>query len=268
MTLLQIVVLAVVQGITEFLPISSSGHLILVPELTDWPDQGTLIDVAVHVGTLLAVMLYFWRDMGLLLQGAASLARGRLDRGGRLLLLLAVGTVPVVLIGFWLHSQDLIAGMRSAEVIGWTMLLFGLVLYWADRVGNASQRMETLNLGQVVVVGLAQALALIPGTSRSGICITAARFLGFERGDAARLAMLLAIPTILAAGLLGGVELWKTDSLSLGQDALTAAGLAFVTALIAIWAMMRWLQRATYTPFVIYRIVLGVGLLAWVYGWA
>ncbi|MCG8690788.1 MAG: undecaprenyl-diphosphate phosphatase [Minwuiales bacterium] len=265
MTLLQIVVLSVIQGITEFLPISSSGHLVLVPALTGWPDQGPLIDVAVHVGTLLAVMLYFWRDMGLLLRGAASLARGRIDPGARLLLLLGVGTVPIVLFGAWLHFGGHSAGLRSAELIGWTMLLFGVVLYWSDRVGSAMQRMETLTLGQVVVVGLAQALALIPGTSRSGICITAARFLGFERGDAARLAMLLAIPTILAAGLLGGFELWKTESLALGQDALIAAILAFVTALIAIWAMMRWLQRATYTPFVVYRIVLGAGLLIWVY---
>ncbi len=266
MSLLQLFVLSAVQGITEFLPISSSGHLILVPQLTDWPDQGVLIDVAVHVGTLLAVLIYFRRDVLLLLRGLVSLLSGRLDApGARLALYLTIGTLPVVLVGLAFHAADLPGRLRSAELIGWTTFGFGLVLFLADRVGATVGRIEHLTAVKILLIGGAQALALVPGTSRSGICITAARLLGFERTEAARLAMLLSIPTIVAAGSLGALDVWQSGDATLGADAVIAAALAFATALGAIWAMMRWLRTATYTPFVIYRTLLGGALLAWVY---
>jgi len=254
-----------VQGITEFLPISSSGHLILVPIVFGWPDQGLLMDVAVHVGTLGAVMLYFWRDMAAMAMGSIHLVRGQWNPGAQLALMVIIATIPVVLAGFTLnHFYP--EGIRSMEVIGWATLGFGVLLYAADRLGATSRRIEDVQLSQAMVIGVSQILALIPGTSRSGITMTAARTLGFDRSEAARFSLLLSIPTILGAGLLKGKELYETGNAQLTADAYTAAGLALVSALIAIWAMMQWLQRATFTPFVIYRIILGILLLVFAYG--
>ncbi len=268
MELINIVVLALVQGITEFLPISSSAHLILVPVFTDWPDQGLAIDVAVHVGTLGAVVAYFWRDVIEMIVGLVRLPGGRGGAGGRLALQVAVATVPVVLAGFWLKSSGLADQLRSAAVIGWTMLGFGVVLYVADRIGLTVKRVEHLTLPGALVIGLAQVLALIPGTSRSGITITAARFAGYERAEAARFSLLLSIPTIIAAGGLAGFDIYRSGDISLGLDAGLAALLAFLSALVAIAAMMSWLKRASFAPFVVYRVLFGGGLLIWAYGFA
>ena len=265
MPILHIVVLAVVQGITEFLPISSSGHLILVPIVFGWPDQGLMMDVAVHVGTLGAVMLYFWRDVAAMAMGLVHLARGKWTPGAKLALWVILGTIPVVVAGFALNRYypD---GIRSMAVIGWATLGFGVLLYAADRLGGTGRRLGAMNLPQALVIGLSQILALIPGTSRSGITMTAARMLGFDRSDAARFSLLLSIPTILGAGVLKGKELYETGNAQLTADAYTAAGLALLSALVAIWAMMQWLRRSTFTPFVIYRIILGVVLLVFAYG--
>lgn len=265
MPLLHIAILALVQGITEFLPISSSGHLVLVPVLLEWPDQGLVIDVAVHVGTLGAVMLYFWRDVALMIGGLGRLATGRLDGGGRLAAFVVVGTIPVIIAGFALN-HFVPGGIRSIEVIAWTTLGFGIVLYLADRMGMTLRRMDHMGFVDAVIIGLAQVLALIPGTSRSGITMTAARGLGFERPDAARFSMLLSMPAILGAGVLKGVELYQSGDAALTASALIAAGLALISALIAIWAMMAWLRRSTFTPFVVYRVLLGGFLLAVAYG--
>jgi undecaprenyl-diphosphatase len=259
-----ILILALVQGITEFLPISSSGHLILTSQILGWPDQGLMIDVAVHMGTLLAVVLYFWRDIWDMTLGALFLLRGRMTPGGKLALLVIVATIPVIIVGF-LGKDYVETQFRSAELIAWSTLGFGIVLWIADKVGMTVHRMEHLNWGNAIFIGLMQVLALIPGTSRSGITMTAARFLGMERADAARFSMLLSIPTILGAGVLGGLDLYKTGDLALRHDAIIAAALSFVTAVIAIWGLMRWLRNAGFGPFVLYRIVLAAGLLYWVY---
>ena len=265
MSLLHIFVVAVIQGITEFLPISSSGHLILIPAFTDWPDQGRGIDVAVHVGTLLAVLIFFWRDVLGAAGGFLQIFLGRITAGGRLALALILGTIPVVIAGYFAAASGLIDQMRSAEVIGWTMLGFGVLLYIADKVGMKIRRLEHMTYFSALLIGLAQVLALIPGTSRSGITMTAARFLGFEAYAAARFSMLMSIPTILAAGLLDGVKLHEAGQLDFGSDAVITAGLAFLCAMGALAAMMAWLRHADFTPFVIYRIILGIGLLWWVY---
>jgi len=263
--LLHIAILALVQGITEFLPISSSGHLVLVPVLLDWPDQGLVIDVAVHVGILGAVMLYFWRDVALMIGGLGRLATGRLDGGGRLAAYVIVVTIPVIIAGFALN-HFVPGGIRSIEVIAWTTLGFGILLYLADRMGMTLRRMDHMGFADAVIIGVAQVLALIPGTSRSGITMTAARGLGFERPDAARFSMLLSMPAILGAGVLKGVELYQSGDATLTVSALIAAGLALISALIAIWAMMAWLRRSTFTPFVVYRVLLGAFLLDVAYG--
>lgn len=264
MALYHILILAIVQGITEFLPISSSGHLVLTSKVLGWPDQGLTLDIAVHVGTLFAVMLYFWRDIWMMLVGVVRLAMGRGGPGARLAGFVVIGTIPVVLAGYF--GKDFIAtSLRSAEIIAWTTLGFGILLWISDKVGMTLRTVEHLNWGGVLFIGLMQVLALIPGTSRSGITITAARFLGMERPEAARFSMLLSIPTILGAGLLSGYDVYQSGDFALGRDVAVAAVLAFITAIIAIWAMMRWLRRASFTPFVVYRTLLAAGLLYWVY---
>lgn len=263
---LQIVVLALVQGITEFLPISSSGHLILVPLLTGWQDQGLLLDVAVHVGSLGAVVLYFRRDVGAMLRGLLVWRpSGPSDEPGlRLVGLVAVGTVPVVLAGAALKFAGT-DSLRSMALIGWTTLGFGLLLYLADRLGAQERSVQQMGFGGALAIGIAQALALIPGTSRSGITMTAARALGFRREEAARFSMLLSIPTIIAAGGLLTLDLIELGQAELRSDVLLGALLAFVSALLAIALLMRWLERASFTPFVVYRVILGAGLLAFAY---
>ncbi len=266
MTLLHIVVLALVQGITEFLPISSSGHLVLVPLLTDWPDQGMHMDVAVHVGTLLAVMLYFWRDVVAMVKGTLRLFKGKRDPGARLALMVIVGTIPVVVAGYAMSRSMDMDALRSLEVLGWTTLGFGLLLLIADKMCMTVKRIEHMSLVDTIIIGLMQVLALVPGTSRSGITMTAARFLGYERSESARFSMLLSMPTIAAAGTLVALDLWKAGDIRVTEFALMGMGLSFVSALVAITAMMAWLRHAGFTPFVIYRVLLGGFLLLLAYG--
>lgn len=266
MALTQIIVLAIVQGITEFLPISSSGHLILVPIVAGWPDQGLMLDVAVHVGTLGAVMIYFWQDLMAMTLGVFRLLKGHRDPGARLAGQVIIATLPVLFAGY-LFDQYVGDGLRSIQVIGWTTLGFGILLYIADQLCMTVKRLDHSTYLDVIIIGVVQVLALIPGTSRSGITMTAARFLGYERSDAARFSMLLSIPTIAASGLWLGLTLHKVDDVQMTQGIIVAAGLSFVVAIFSIAALMAWLQRASFTPFVIYRVVLGLVLLAVAYGW-
>ena len=274
MPFLHVLILAIVQGITEFLPISSSGHLVLAWQAFDiagWQvaeeseAERLILDVAVHLGTLFAVALYFRKDMVEMTLGSLRLIGGRSDPGGRLAVLIVVATLPLILAG-WLFKDGITDNLRDPTVVAAATLFFGLVLYLGDQIGLTIRRIEHLNLPMVLFIGLAQVLALIPGTSRSGITMTAARMLGFERTEAARFSMLLAIPAILGAGTLAGLDLYRLDDLAIGLDALVAAAIAFATALLAIAAMMRWLRRATFAPFVVYRILLGLVLLYLIHG--
>lgn len=265
--LLHIAILALVQGITEFLPISSSGHLVLVPWFLGWEDQGIIIDVAVHVGTLGAVMAYLWRDIANILDGLWRMTKGKgVNDGARLAFFLVLGTLPVIAAGYWMH-KSMPGGIRSIEVIGWATLGFGVFLWLVDRFGLTVRRMEHLKISDVMIVGVSQCLALIPGTSRSGITMAAGRMLGMERLDCARFSMLLSIPAIVGAGVLKGLELYQSGDPLQASAALTAAALAFVSAIVAIALMMAWLKRASFTPFVIYRVGLGGFLLAMAYGY-
>jgi len=264
-TLLHLFVLALVQAITEFLPISSSAHLILLPRVLDWSDQGLLFDIAVHVGTLFAVIAYFYRDVGMVIVGTGQLATGRSTPGSRLALQLLIATIPLLIVGLFIYEYVGDA-LRSVELIAWTTIGFGALLYLADKVGMTVNRLEHMNLPRALIIGVAQVLALIPGTSRAGITMTAARFLGFERAEAARFSMLLSIPAILAAGTVAGMEVYERGEMDFTISLLIAAGLAFVGALIAIALMMAWLRHATFTPFVFYRFALGGALLWWIYG--
>ncbi len=274
MSVLHIVVLALVQGLTEFLPISSHGHLNLVNEMLEGlglitaplPEEEPVLFVAVHVGTLGAVVVYFWRDLWTMVLGLLRLTNGRVDGGARLAGYLVIATVPVLIAGFAVNYYAADA-LRSVTVIAWATLVFGIVLYVADRTGMTVRHVEHLGVGDAVIIGCAQALALIPGTSRSGITMSAARLLGMERSEAARFSMLLSIPAILGAGTLKGLDLYRLGDVELTSAAVLAAGLAFVAAWATIFALMAWLQRATFTPFVVYRVFLGGALLAVAYGW-
>lgn len=264
MPLFQLVLVALIQGITEFLPVSSSAHLILLPSLTNLEDQGQVIDVAVHVGTLFAVILYFWADVKIALSGIPRLLRRKVDtQGAWLALCLIIATVPVIVVGLILKLTGLDDMLRSVAVIGWAMLIFGLVLYWADQKGPTTKTAASWSLKDTVVMGLWQAVALIPGTSRSGITITGARQLGYGREDAAKLAMLMSIPTIIASGALLGIEVTATADAQAAKDGALAAGLAFIAALFALTLMMRLLKSVSFTPYVIYRCILGV-ILLWI----
>ncbi len=262
MPIWHLALVALIQGITEFLPVSSSGHLILLPELTGLDDQGVAIDVAVHVGTLGAVVLYFWRDVALGLSGVPRLLTGKIDTpGARLAFLILIATIPALAFGFALKMTGAMDAMRNITVIGWTMLGFGLVLYWADQRGETTRGDGDFTLRDAVLIGLWQALAFIPGTSRSGATITGARFLGFNRQAGARFAMLMSIPTILASGVATAGDLAIVGNSAMLRDASIAAALAFISALLALKIMMRLLQTVSFTPYVIYRILLGITLL-------
>lgn len=266
MPLFQLILVAVIQGITEFLPVSSSGHLILLPGLTGLDDQGQLIDIAVHVGTLGAVVVYFWADVRMGLIGLGRLVQGKVDTpGAELALRLIVCTLPLVLVGAILYFSGLSQAMRSVTVIGWSMLIFGIVLYWADRTGPSTKTAGDWTLKEAVIMGFWQTLALIPGTSRSGITITGARRLGYGREDAARIAMLMSIPAIVTSGVLVGTKAAISADTAALRDSALAAVFAFVSAMIALSLMMRLLRSVSFTPYVIYRIVLGLVLLAWAY---
>ena len=265
MSLLHLIVVAVVQGLTEFLPISSSAHLILIPVVADWPDQGPTVDIAAHLGTLGAVILYLRRDVGGIIFGIFDLVRGRLTDGARLFTLIMLGTLPALIVGYILIGHGYVERLRSPMVIAWATVSFGILLWIVDRQSSRFKRTEDLSYGAIVWIGLAQALAFIPGTSRSGITITAARSLGYKREDAARISLLLSIPVIASAGGYQAFNVVQSAQVVLGMDALIASVLSFCTALLAVTFMMRWLQQASFLPFVVYRLLLGGVLLIWVY---
>jgi undecaprenyl-diphosphatase len=266
MSLFHLVLLALVQGVTEFLPVSSSGHLVLLPLALGEQDQGLALDVAVHLGTLVAVMLYFRAEVGQALCGTLHLLTGRFSTPqARLALLLALASVPVVIAGAFLKLTGAVDALRSVAVIGWAMLGFGVLLWLADRRPGAQDEQGLAAWGwrDALVLGLWQVLALIPGTSRSGITMTGARFLGYSRPEAARISMLMSIPVIIASGvLLTGEALAEANWALIRQGGL-AALMAFAAAYVSIAAMMAMLRRISFAPFVVYRVALGLVLL-WV----
>ena len=267
MTLFHLVILAIVQGITEFLPISSSAHLVLLHELGGPTGEALALDIAVHLGSILAVVIYFRPDVMQAARGLGHLARGNVGTPqGFLALALIIATIPALIVGAVLALTGWIHLLRNSTVIGVTMIVFGVLLYWAHRTRPENRAAGEWRLKDALVMGLWQALALIPGVSRSGITMTSARLLGFDRHSAAKLSILMSIPITLATGAmlsrdLIGAELAPT----LWRDALVAAVLAFAAAYAALALMMRFLDRVSFTPYVIYRIGLGVVLLAFAY---
>ena len=265
MLIIQIIVLALIQGITEFLPISSSGHLLLVPVVTGWPDQGVLTDVMVHMGSFLAVIVYFWKDCVNLLLGLLDMARGRKNAWGRLALLLILGTIPAMVLGVVLDKAGFMDLVRQMPiVVAWNAIIFGTLLYVCDRFGLSTRRMADMTWAPALIIGMAQAVALIPGVSRSGISMSAARALGFERPDSARFAFLLGIPAIAGAGVLKLGEAIHTGA-TISFPMILTAILTFFVALLTIAVLMKLIRYMSFLPFAIYRVALGAILLAVIY---
>jgi len=268
MNLLQIIVLSIVQGLTEFLPVSSSGHLILVSKFTSFPDQGLDMDVAVHIGSIIAVMLYFAKDIWRILVDLfkTKFIPNMQTTGSHLFWLIVIGTIPAIFIGLALHYHGTDA-LRNTKIIGWNILAFGIILWVADRYAASVRKIDNMDWKDALIIGMAQCFALIPGTSRSGITITMSRLLGIERREAAKFCMLLSVPTIVGAGMLVLYSIIKH-----GGDvsfAIASQGIlfSFLASIFAIGIMMKWLKTRTFLPFVIYRVGLGLFLLLYSYGY-
>lgn len=264
MTLLQIIVLAIVQGLTEFLPISSSGHLVLAPALFGWADQGLAFDVAVHFGTLAGVVGYFYRDLLALASGFLKTRPGQtLTAEGRLAWLLILATIPVGIVGIltrdWVETN-----LRSVEVIAAATAGFGLLLLLADKFGRRSAPIEKIGIKEALTIGGAQVLALIPGTSRSGITITAALAMGFTRQAAARFSFLMSIPVIIPATGIETMKLVQAGGPVRVADLAIGIVVSGLVAYFTIGFFMRFVDKIGMAPFAWYRFALAAVLLFFV----
>lgn len=263
MEFLHILFLAILQGLTEFLPISSSAHLILPSKLLGWSDQGLLFDIAVHLGTLSAVLLYFRRDISLIILSWCRSWSGSPSAESRMAWYLIGATIPVGVFGF-VFNESIELHLRSVSIIALTTIFFGLLLGLADKIsdkkGSSAMDMTQFSWSRAMIVGLAQVLALIPGTSRSGITITAALMLGFTRQAAARFSFLLSIPVIFSSGLFKAMEFSDSYSLHL-NELLSGILISGITAFLTIHFFLHLLNRIGLMPFVWYRLILGIGLL-------
>lgn len=261
---LQVIILAVVQGVTEFLPISSSAHLILVPELTDWEDQGLAFDVALHLGSLVAVILYFRQDLvNMTMSWFQSVKSRELDANSRLAWAVLLGTIPVGLAGITFR-HEVAELMRSPVVLASSLIGFGLLLGWADWRRRGSRNEYQMTWKDVAVIAFAQALALIPGTSRSGITMTAALMMGLSREGAARFSFLLSIPVIVLACALEIVGLIQSPEPVYWSTIIGGIVLSGISAYLCIHYFLAFIKRIGMMPFVAYRIILGVFLL-WIF---
>lgn len=265
-----LLLLAAIQGITEFMPVSSSGHLQLVHGLTAFPDHGLAVDVALHAGTLLAVMAYFYRDVGLMLVGARDIVRRQPSAAAHLVRVLVIASLPVLLAGATLVVLGVTDALRKPEIVAWASIVFAIPLWLADRrhVTRSSDikaseggDVQTISPRHALIIGLAQMLALIPGASRAGVTIMAGLYLGFDRTQAARFSMLLAMPVIGAFALVGLVDLVQAGALEALGTALVAGLLAALFAFATIHVFLKMTRTIGLLPFVIYRIGLGIGLL-------
>jgi len=261
--------LALIQGITEFLPVSSSGHLVLVPSITNRSDHGVSIDVAAHIGTLIAVMIYVRSDLIKMTLALRNTALKSLRPNANILIdapslmmikMLIIATIPVIIAGFSisLFEPDM---LRLVQTVAIFNIIFAIFLWHSDKTSPSEHTLSEMGLKQALFIGLAQMLALIPGTSRSGVTMTMARYLGFDRLSAARFSLLLSIPVIIAAGCLQIVKLIRQEDIVVGAAALCVAIFSCIIALVAIHGMMKWLGRANFNLFVYYRFALGLVLL-------
>ncbi len=263
---LHIFLVSILQGLTEFLPISSSAHLIILPTIMAVKDQGIIIDISVHLGSLLALLVFFRKDSLNLVKGFNYIVKFNFrEKEASLVLLLILATIPVLIVGLFFKIHDVNSLLRSIELIGWTMIFFGVFLFFSDRFGDTKKRADHWNYKDSILMGTFQALALIPGVSRSGITISGARLLGYEKYDAIRLSLLMSIPTILASGVLLIPGLLNgTNSVSF-LELFVSFMVSFFSAMLALSFLIKFLSLLSFTPYIVYRIALGIFLLWQVY---
>ena len=266
MDALQAIVLGIVQGLTEFLPISSSAHLRVVGEVFGWDDPGAAFTAITQIGTEAAVLLYFRHDIArIVVAWLGSLAgRRKGDPDARMGWLIIVGSIPIVALGL-LFQDDIETTLRDLRIVATALIVFSLILFWADRVGAKQRELKDLTVPHGIGFGFAQAMALIPGVSRSGGTITAGLFLGYSRSAAARYSFLLAVPAVLGSGFFQAYEALTGDVAGEGVSwgpAILATVIAFGVGLTVIAWLLRYLDRGSFTPFVVYRVLLGVLVLA------
>jgi undecaprenyl-diphosphatase len=260
MNIFDLLILSIIQGLTEFLPVSSSAHLILISEFLDSNDQGIVFDVAVHLGTLFAAMIYFRKEVAGMLRGLSFNEKNKDETHQLVNIVIAV--LPILIIGFLL--RDFVdQNLRSSEIIAYATIFFGLVLLWSDRIKTTSDNIDQISNRQAFIIGLSQCLALIPGTSRSGITISAALFMGIGREAAAKFSFLLAIPTIGAIAASELINLNLQDLLNQGVDLMLAGVVSFGVAYFTIDVFLKLVKRYSFTPFVVYRVLLGAWLLSY-----
>ena len=249
---IEILILSAIQGISEFLPISSSAHLILISNFYDFKTSSLLIDISLHLGSLFAIMFYFKKDIF------------DLKNNKRLLGLIIVGSIPLMIFGYILHSSDLIYFVRNVEIIAWTTLFFGLILYFSDQSKTKKNISKNLNLKSIIFIGIFQILALIPGVSRAGITITAARFLNYNRVDSTKISFLLSIPALIGASSLGITDAFK-ETLEISYLSIIAIVLSFLFSFITVKYFLKYVNNFSLNIFVIYRVFLGIILLLIIY---
>jgi undecaprenyl-diphosphatase len=259
-TLLDVVFVALLQGIAEVLPLGASGHLALLGDLAANAEARSAVVVAADLGIAAALMLYFWRDLFAMGRAVVKLAKGRVDPGGRLLMQVLVGSLPALALS-WAFAE-LGGGTASRTVAAAALVVFGLFLLAADRLGVTVRRVEHLGWLGAFIIGILQAAAAIPGVSRAGITITAARLMGFERRDAARFSLLLGIPLLAGHAALTLGQLSRQAQLIWSTDLLLAGGVAGIAALAAVAAMMAWVDRHSFAPFAVWRVLLGLAVLS------
>jgi undecaprenyl-diphosphatase len=270
---IEAVVLGLVQGLTEFLPISSSAHLRVVGEAFGWDDPGAAFTAITQIGTEAAVLLYFRHDIARIVVAWLRSLRGRrdgapLDPDARMGWLIIVGSIPIVVLGLLLQDR-IETTFRDLRIVATALVLFSLVLFWADRVGAKKRELSSLTVGHGVAFGFAQAMALVPGVSRSGGTITMGLFLGYTRAAAARYSFLLAVPAVLGSGFFQVYEALTGDVAGAGVawgPTILATVIAFGVGLTVIAWLLRYLDRGSFTPFVVYRIVVGLLILGLVVG--
>ncbi len=249
---IEILILSAIQGISEFLPISSSAHLILISNFYDFKTSSLLIDISLHLGSLFAIMFYFKKDIF------------DLKNNKRLLALIMIGSIPLMIFGYILHSSDLIHFVRNVEIIAWTTLFFGLILYFSDQSKTEKNISKNLNLKSIIFIGIFQILALIPGVSRAGITITAARFLNYNRVDSTKISFLLSIPALIGASSLGITDAFK-QTLEINYLSIIAIILSFLFSFITVKYFLKYVNNFSLNIFVIYRVFLGIILLLIIY---
>ena len=253
----QYFLIGVIQGVTEFLPISSSGHLVLFAQLTNWKDQGLFTDIAVHFGTLFAVMIYLRKDIYYFL---TNIFQFKLFED-QIIFKIILATLPAIILGYFIYDYVSLY-FRSIQLIALSSIVFAIILFVADRVKMESKSWNKITYSEALVVGLFQVLAFIPGASRAGVTITGARLLGYDRLNAARFSMILSIPIILASMTLSLINVFKDEYVEVNiSQSLSAAIIAFITALLSITFLMNFIKKFNFNIFIIYRLLLGILLL-------